>query len=252
MQTKIYAHRGSRGQYPENTMLAFSKAIQSGADGIELDVHLSKDGEVVVIHDATLERTTTGSGYVKDQTYAEIRTHSAGKKFNEYKRYASDWDLEAVPTLTDVLALVKESAVSVNIELKTHEVQYPNIEKRVLDAVAASGLLPHQVVYSAFHLPTLLRLQQLEASAQVAWLLEQHVPMPMDYVQTFNLEALHIDKALVLTQPDLWQPMASKLRVWTANNDMKIKRLLELGVAAIITDYPERALKLREAQSRTT
>ena len=78
--TKIYGHRGAKGMYPENTLLSFKKAIDQGVDGLELDVHLTKDGEVVVIHDETLDRTTSGTGWIKDLTLAEIKTSKCRKQ----------------------------------------------------------------------------------------------------------------------------------------------------------------------------
>lgn len=244
MKTKIFAHRGSRGHYPENTMLAFKKAISVGVDGMELDIHRTKDNVLVVIHDATLNRTTTGSGYIKDHTLAQIRAVSAGAKFAEFKHYDSSWDQELVPTLAETLTLFKEHGLAVNIELKTYEVEYPGIEAEVLKVVAASGYDTGKIIYSSFHLPTILRIQQLDKSAKVAWLLENFVPMPADYLKTLNLEALHLDKKIVLANHDYWKPVANQLRVWTVNEETEMKTLIDLGVAAIITDYPEVATSL--------
>lgn len=244
MKTKIYAHRGSKGHYPENSMLAFKKAIHVGVDGIELDIHMTKDHQLVVIHDATLDRTTTGRGYIKDQTLTEIRKFSVGATFAEFKHYDHSWDQELVPTLAEVLILLKASDVAVNIELKTYEVEYPGIEAAVLKMVAASGYDADKVVYSSFHLPTILRISQLDQTAKVAWLLQNFIPMPADYIKTLRLEALHLDKKIVLAHPEYWKPIANQLRVWTVNEEVEMKALIELGVGAIITDYPEVAVVL--------
>ncbi|MCL2560565.1 MAG: glycerophosphodiester phosphodiesterase [Turicibacter sp.] len=247
MKTNVYAHRGSKGHYPENTMLAFKKAIEVGVDGIELDVHLTKDGEIVVIHDATLDRTTTGTGNIKDRTLAEIQAFSAGAKFGEFKQYDVSWDLEVVPSLAETLALLNVHDVMVNIELKTYEVDYPGIEEKVLKVVTEAGYDQEKIVYSSFHLPTLLRIQRLNEAAKIAWLVENFIPMPADYLNTLGLEALHMDKQIVLAHREYWRPMASNLRVWTVNEGSEMHALLELGVRAIITDYPESALNARNA-----
>ena len=244
--TKIYAHRGSKGNYPENSMLAFKKAIEAGVDGMEFDIHMTKDGELVVIHDATLDRTTTGTGFIKDYTLAEIRALSIGAKFTEFKHYDSSWDDEIVPTLTEVLLLCKAHDLEVNIELKTYEVAYSGIEQVMLQTVSKVGYDPEKVVYSAFHLPSILRVKSIEPNSKIAWLLENFIPMPMDYIETFGLDALHMDKKIVLAMPEYWQQFADKLRVWTVNEEEEIKKLLKMGTRAIITDYPEVAVGLRK------
>jgi len=244
MKTKIYGHRGSKGQYPENTILAFEKAIGAGVDGMEMDIHMTKDGELVVIHDATLDRTTTGTGYVKDHTLAEIRALSAGAKFAEFKHYDRSWNLELVPTLKEALALFKAHGLEVNIELKTYEDEYPGIEAAMLKVVRESGYEADRIVYSSFHLPTLLRIKQLDESAKIAWLVGQPIPMLPDYIAPLGLEALHLDQKLVLPHVDYWRPIADKLRIWTVNEEGNMKVLMALGVNAIITDYPELATRL--------
>jgi len=243
--TKIYAHRGSKGNYPENSMLAFKRAIEAGVDGMEFDIHMTKDGELVVIHDATLDRTTTGTGYIKDYTLEEIRAFSIGAKFTEFKHYDPSWDDEIVPTLTEVLLLCKANELEVNIELKTYEVVYPGIEEAMLRVVGETGYNPEKVIYSAFHLPTILRVKKLDPQAKIAWLLENFIPMPMDYIETFELDALHMDKNIVFKMPEYWQQIAEKLRVWTVNDEEEMKRLIDMDVHAIITDYPEVAVDLR-------
>ena len=244
MKTKIYAHRGSKGNYPENSMLAFKKAIEVGVEGIELDIHMTKDGELVVIHDATLDRTTTGTGYIKDHTLEEICEFSIGPKFSEFKHYDPSWDLEMVPTLAETLLLFKQHDLEVNIELKTYEVEYPRIEAAMLKVVAQSGYDTDKIVYSSFHVPTLLRIKKLDKSARIAWLLENHIPMPEDYIKTLGFEALHLDKKIVFSQPEYWKPFVNRLRIWTVNEEAHMKFLIELGVDAIITDYPEVARKI--------
>ena len=240
--TKIYGHRGAKGHYPENSMLAFKKAIEAGVAGMEFDIHMTKDGELVVIHDATLDRTTTGSGFVKDYPLAEIQNFSIGAKYTEYQNYEKSWDDERVPTLAEVLTLCLAHNLEINIELKTHEIQYPEIEAKLLQAVEKSGFDSEKVVYSSFHLPTVVRIQQLNPDAKVAWLLENFIPMPLDYLTTLGFESLHMDKNIVLAAPEYWRPVAEKLRVWTVNEAAEMQTLLDLGVAAIITDYPEIAV----------
>jgi glycerophosphoryl diester phosphodiesterase len=254
--TKIYGHRGDAGNYPENTILAFKKALEHGVEGIELDVHLTKDNEVVVIHDVTLDRTTTGTGFVNDYTLAELQEFSAGAKFADKEKYEASWDLEKIPTLAEVLELLKPYNVELNIELKSFERVYPEFEQKVLDVVKAANY-PAKVVYSSFHLPTMLRIKKIDSSAHIASLLGFPVPLPHDYIETFELEALHIHTKSLLPRPEMPAAMqqyffetlkavVKNIRVWTANDAEEIQIFLDMGVEAIITDFPERALALRE------
>ena len=243
--TKIYGHRGSKGKYPENTLLSIRKALEAGVEGIEIDVHLTKDDEFVVIHDETLDRTTTGSGYIKDYTLAEIRKFSAGSKFTDFENYDDSWDLELVPTLREVVHLLSQYDVELNVELKTYEIVYHDIEKKVLLEMEKCDF-KGKVVYSSFLLPTVRRLQEICPTCEVAWLLNHGMFMPEDYITNLNLETLHVGKDIVLNNSDVWKSVSEKLRIWTVNDEAEIQFLLDLGVAAIITDFPERALKLRK------
>ena len=111
--TKNFAHRGYSGKYPENTLLAFEKALEAGCDGIELDVHLSSDGEVVIIHDELVDRTTDGTGLVGSHTLAQLKTLDASAGFRGV------YGRNEIPTLREYFELVKEKDVGTNIELKT-------------------------------------------------------------------------------------------------------------------------------------
>ncbi|RLL45092.1 glycerophosphodiester phosphodiesterase [Oceanobacillus piezotolerans] len=245
-ETKIYGHRGSMGAYPENTLISFQKAIEQGVDGIELDVHMTKDGEIVVIHDEQLDRTTDGNGFIKDLTLPEIKEYSAGAKFQHFESYDYEtWGEERVPTLQEVLELLHDfPKVELNIELKTYIFPYFGIEEKVLSLVEQYGN-NRKVVYSSFHLPSLLRIKNMDPTAKIAWLLMQGISHPVDYMETFAMESLHISKDMVLENVYDYKNLLQNLRVWTANSTDEIKQLLDLQVQAIITDYPEKALFFR-------
>ncbi|WP_042462043.1 glycerophosphodiester phosphodiesterase [Neobacillus dielmonensis] len=245
--TKIYGHRGAKGRYPENTLLSFQKAIDQGVDGLELDVHLTKDGEVVVIHDETLDRTTNGTGWIRDLTLEEIKQVSAGSSFTHFPDYQGAWDLEKVPTLQEVLELLAPYPTELNIELKTYAVAYEGIEAKVQSVVEKYGN-GRKVVYSSFHLPSLLRMKQVNREANIAWLLNEGISLPADYMEMLGLEALHLSKNIVLPKELNTKNLAGlfeNIRVWTVNDPDQIGQLLELQVNAIITDFPETAIALR-------
>ncbi|MDR4887748.1 glycerophosphodiester phosphodiesterase [Fredinandcohnia sp. QZ13] len=281
--TKIYGHRGAKGIYPENTLLSFKKAIEQGVDGLELDVHLTQDGEVVVIHDETLDRTTSGVGWIKDLTLAEIKKYSAGRPFTHFGEYEEAWDKERVPTLKEVLELLVPYDTELNIELKTSSVSYEGIEEKVQNVVEQYAK-NRKVIYSSFHLPTILRMKQLNPSSKIAWLLNNSISLPYDYINTLELEALHLNKSILLPKTEIFQQLLQlskqfpvhlpievihylnnranedygsclqglydKVRVWTVNDPNEIEKLLRLQVEAIITDYPERAIRIRNQQMK--
>ena len=143
-QTLVWAHRGASGYAPENTLEAFRMAVEMGADGVELDVQLTKDGELVVIHDETVDRTSDGSGWVKDFTYARI------SRFNYNRTHKEGYERAMIPTLEEVYELLKPTGLTINVELKTGVVFYPEIEERVLDLTARMGL-EECVWYSSFN-----------------------------------------------------------------------------------------------------
>ncbi|MBS4200564.1 glycerophosphodiester phosphodiesterase [Bacillus sp. FJAT-49732] len=246
-ETKIFGHRGCMGIYPENTMISFKKAIEQGVDGLEIDVHMTKDGEIVVIHDEKLDRTTDGMGYIKDLSLAEIKEYSAGAKFTHLPHYNESWKLESVPTLQEVLGLLAPYDIELNIELKTYLVDYEGIEEKVLNVVKQYGN-NRNVIYSSFHLPTLIRIKKWDPSSKIAFLYEHQLPHPNDYIQTFDMEGMHISKRIVLMRNLYLKNLDGSIRVWTVNDPLEINELLDAGVNAIISDFPERALLIRNAR----
>lgn len=277
--TKIYGHRGVKGSYPENTLLGFQKAMEQGVDGLELDVHLTKDGEVVVIHDETLDRTTSGTGWIKDLTLKEIKQVSAGSSFAHFPAYHESWVLEKVPTLKEVLQLLRPYPIELNIELKTYAIPYKGIEEKVHEIVEQYGN-GRKVVYSSFHLPSILRIKQVDPNANIAMLLNEGIFLPEDYLHTLGLEAFHLNKTIFFPKMEAIQQILhaserfnfdltnevkhflksklyedskqsfknlyDKVRVWTVNDPMEMAELLDWGVSAMITDFPEQAIALKK------
>ena len=138
-----FAHRGFKGRYPENTLLAFKKAIEVGADGIEFDVHFSKDGELVIIHDETLERTTDGQGLVKEKTLKELKNLNASKLYPEIKQ-------QEILTLREYFDFAKDLDIMTNIELKTSIITYEGIENEVYKLIKEYNL-GEKIIVSSFN-----------------------------------------------------------------------------------------------------
>ncbi|MFR2837377.1 MAG: glycerophosphodiester phosphodiesterase family protein, partial [[Clostridium] nexile] len=160
--TKIFAHRGASGYAPENTLEAFALAMDIGADGIELDVQMTKDGEVVVIHDETINRVSDGKGRVKDYTLVQLREFSFDNHMEGYGHVS-------IPTLKEVLELVRPSKMDVNIELKTGIYWYPTLEEKVMEIVKNCGM-EERVIYSSFNHYSVQKVRELDSKAETAYL----------------------------------------------------------------------------------
>lgn len=233
-----YAHRGASGYYPENTMIAFTKAIELGATGIETDVQMTSDGYLVLIHDENLLRTTGMNKLVKDVTIAEISNLDAGSWFDE------KFTEERIPTLDQLLQLAKANDITVNIEIKSGLVMYPNIEQKVIDKIYEYNM-QQQVIISSFNHYALAQSKRIDQSIPTGILYMEGLYRPWDYAASLQANALHAPSYAV--SRELVQE-ASKhgviYNVFTVNNEAEMKALIELGVAGIITDYPDRLHKI--------
>ena len=138
--TKVWAHRGASAYAPENTLEAFLLAAEQGADGVELDVQLTKDGEMVVVHDEEIDRVSDGSGFVKDYTLAELKILNFNKTHPEYQ------DVK-IPTLREVYEALKPTGMTINVELKTGIFWYKDLEKKVLELTKEMEM-EDRVIYS--------------------------------------------------------------------------------------------------------
>ena len=233
MRPRVIAHRGASGTCPENTLAAFRRAEALGADMIELDVQLSRDGEVVVLHDLTLDRTTDGSGPARVRTLAELRALDAGGWWGEAFRG------ERIPTLAEVLAAVR---LGVNVELKP--CGDDGLEARALAVVEAAGALD-RVVFSSFDARALERLRACSVRATLAVLWEEApIPEAVRRAERVAARALHLRKETA-TPPALAAAAVAGLlvRVWTVNASADFDRLAAAGVDGVFTDFPERFLQ---------
>lgn len=162
MQMKIWAHRGCSQRYPENTLLAFEKAILlKELTGIELDIQLTKDGEMVVIHDERVDRTTESIGFVRDYTLSELK---------KLHIYADSNPVQQIPTMEEVFDLIApcmHKGLKLNIELKNSIYPYPGMEEKIVEMVAGYGL-EKQVVYSSFYAKSIERLQEMNTGSELA------------------------------------------------------------------------------------
>ncbi|MFD2044526.1 glycerophosphodiester phosphodiesterase [Ornithinibacillus salinisoli] len=239
--TKIIAHRGSAGTHPENTMAAFREAEHVGADGIELDVHLTKDGKLAVIHDETVNRTTNGKGHVKDFTMSELHRLDAGSSFS------TEFPYEKIPELTEVLTWLEQTGLTVNIELKNvFYLDYPGIEEKVLEELERFDLKSRAIISSFNHLG-LYRMRKLDPMIDIAILFSEKLYEPWKYAESLGATSLHphvysMTDEMIHTSEQQNYPV----RPFTINDEMHMERLIHAGCSAIITDYPERAIAVKE------
>jgi len=236
----VVAHRGFSGSAPENTMIAFRKAIEVGSDMIELDVRFSKEGEVVVIHDETLERTTTGKGKVIEKTINELKKLDAGTKFH------SSFSGEKIPTLREVLQLAHRQ-IPVNIELKIGNYErwtILDLADRALREVEMAGMVD-QVVFSSFDPIALERVLKKNQAVPVAYLYNRPWNFPREVTEGRPFFALTCRKS-VLTSENISRAHQEGIRmgVYTLNAEEEMEKFIDLKVDAIITDYPDRLINI--------
>ena len=244
----IAAHRGGAGLWPEASLGAFKNAIALSVDFLEFDLHLTADGQVVVIHDPTLDRTTTARGAVRDLTLAEL----GSARIRARDGSVTD---ERVPTLAQVLELAAPAAVGILPEIKAglERRRYEGIEEKVLALLRSRGMLPRSTVQS-FDPATLARVRALEPAVRTMLLvgggrIEQARAQPSDAVgwaREAGATDLGIDHRLIDAGVVAAARTAGiRLSAWTVNEDADLRRMLDLGVDVIMTDYPDRAKRLR-------
>lgn len=222
------AHRGYSEKYPENTMIAFIKAIDGNFDGIETDVHLTKDKHLVLIHDEKINRTSNGKGYVKDLTYKELCQYNFNYRFKKY--------IEKIPLLEELLDYCRDKNVILNLEIKTDKIHYPNIEKMTYNLVKSKGML-NRVVFSSFYLESLLKLREIDKNIYLGYLFEDDYIKNKELVFKYKFNAAH-PKYVFLNEKEINDYLSRGIDVntWTVN-DYEIKDfLVDEGVKMIITN----------------
>jgi len=251
----VHGHRGAAGLAPENTLAAFRKAIALGVDALEMDLHVTRDGEVVVIHDETLDRTTDGRGSIADLTLEEVKRWDAGGKF------APAFRGERVPTLREVIELVKASGsprLRLDLEVKFGEGQEgkpEDFEEHVLEVLRQTGFLERVNIIS-FHHPSLVKMKALEPKIRTG-LLEGGQQSPQDPVglvrqyqaDYYSPRFRQVTATVVTALRQAGIPIVP----WTVNEEAEMRRLMSLGIGTqagdgIATDFPDRLLNLLKGQ----
>ena len=233
----VIAHRGASGHVPENTLAAFERAIADGADMIETDLHLSRDGVVVIHHDADLERLGV-EGEVRDRTAAELALLNAAP---------GEEPGMAIPTLLDLLSECAPR-IAFNLELKVgRKAPYDGIEELVLREVESRGMMS-KMLFSCFDDGVLERLRALSAKARIAVLVSPRAPRGIfERARRVDAEAIN-PHCLLVNEKLVREAHAEGIAVYpyTANEEAEITRLLDCGVDGVISNFPARLRDLVE------
>jgi glycerophosphoryl diester phosphodiesterase len=219
-------HRGAKGYEPENTLISFEKAIQMGADGIELDVHLSVDGHLMVIHDETVDRTTNGIGVVNQFTVQELKTFRIN-------------DTYEIPTLEEVLDLVNQRCF-VNIELKNQDTA-EKVVQIIEQYISVKNWTQAHFIVSSFDWNALQHVRFLNEDIRIGVLTETDLDLAISFARFIKAEALHPDFQL-LTKEHTTKIQAKGILVfpWTVNDKEDIQKIKSFKVDGIITDFLDR------------
>lgn len=228
---QLWGHRGALHYAPENTIYSFRKAIELGADGVELDVQFTKDGEIVVAHDESIDRVSTGSGRVCDYTLQELRY------FNFNKRGISEPRYMPIPTLDEVLQLLEPTPLEINIELKTGSIYYDGIERKTADIVKKYGL-SKRVIYSSFNHFSVQKVKACDPLANTALLCGGGIIITGEQCEKTGAYALH-PNTIQMRYPGLIEDCHKrgvKVNVWTVDNDEDYAFAKEHGVDGIFVN----------------
>lgn len=239
MATKVWAHRGASGYAPENTLPAFKLAAEMGADGIELDVHMSSDGKLMVIHDETIDRTSNGSGRVVDYTCQQLKTLDFSNGFDEYSGVR-------IPTLREVYGLIKKTDMTVNVEVKCDVVVYWGIWDELIKLEHEMGM-EGRIIYSSFNHYVLMKLREIDPECKIGLLFSCGIVDPWVYANYVQANAIH-PHYLLLDMPGVAEGCKRHgvdINAWTVNEPAVMSSAYKNGASAIITNYPDVAISLR-------
>ncbi len=233
MSTKVIAHRGNSSQAPENTKAAFLSGLDAGAQGTELDVHLTRDGIPVVIHDPTLDRTTNGQGAIADLQWRELAHLDAGAWFGP------EFEGQRIMRLSEALMLLDHKDHLINVELKSGKQIDPEYETAVLREVIGCDMLD-KVLFSSFDHYLINRLVRVEPRAKAGILFYSLLYRPWEYAKMVGATSLHPYWQAV---HPVWvkraQEIGIDIHVYTVDDPQVAKGLAQLGVTSVITNKPK-------------
>ena len=237
----ILGHRGASGYAPENTLEAFRLAMDMGADGFELDVHLSKEGELIVMHDERVDWTTDGSGLIQSFTLKELKALDASNGMAKYKG-------AKVPTLGELYDLIRDTRHVVNVEIKTDQIVYPGIAEKVLKLEQEKGM-EGRILYSSFNHYTLMELKAIKPDVKYGILYSDGLYEPWKYAKSIGARYIHPHWRTLLYPGLIEGSLAAGIGInpWTVNDEEIMALCIRHGIG-VITNYPDKALAIRDGK----
>lgn len=230
----VFAHRGYSGRYPQNTMLAFREAEKTGCDGIELDVQMTKDGQLVIIHDEAIDGLTDGTGYVRDYTYEELF------RFRVTDNQQEAYGVQRIPTFEEYCVWVKDTGLISNVEIKSSVFYYENIEEKTVETIKKYGLSDRMLISSFNHL-SIIRSRELAPEIRVGALLgHEGIGNPGYYCSKSGFDCYHPGIGGLTREAVLdCQEHGIAVNVWTVNDMGNLVRVYDWGCDTVITNYPD-------------
>ncbi|QVK18901.1 glycerophosphodiester phosphodiesterase [Mycoplasmatota bacterium] len=231
---KIIAHRGASGYAPENTLAAFKLALEQKCDGLEFDVQMTKDEEIIICHDYRVDRTTNGTGHIKDLTLSELKTLDAGSWFD--KKFTG----EKIPTLEEVFEIVPPG-ILMNIEIKNLAKERRDIEQKVVDLVLKHNRMDDVIISSFDHL-SLKTVREINKDIKIGFLIYSYLLEPWTYFKKCGIDAYSIHPAEEYLNEDFVLNAHKnnyKILCYTVNDKNTATTMDKMGVDAIISNYPD-------------
>ena len=237
---RIYGHRGASGYAPENTLEAFELAAKMGADGVELDVHIDASGELVVAHDETVDRVSDGTGWICSMTTKELKALHFNQTHPEYEK-------ATIPTLREVYELLKPTGLCINVELKNSRILYEKLEEKCI-ALADELGMRDRILYSSFNHHSMVHIKEIDPSIPCGLLYDATLVEPWKYALPLHANAIHphFSELQIPGEVEAAHAAGLAVNVWTVNEEEDVRSMLERGADIIISNYPDRALKVRE------
>lgn len=243
---KVIAHRGVSGHAPEITSEAYRQAVALGCDGVEVDVQMLGDGTLIAFHDPDVKRTTNGVGRLAEYTLESIRKLDAGSWFNQTfpEKARAEYAGLQVPTLQEILDLLKTSPLELLLEIKSPELYPADFEERIITCIEANQFI-NRTIFMSFSVPSIRKIKSLRPAAHVALLAYQMEPNPIATARDVGADELGIlyklaTPALVASA----RQYGIAFSVWTPDEPTDLLSMIDLGVDCITSNYPDRLLQL--------
>jgi len=235
MKSKVFGHRGFSGRYPENTMLSFERAItEAQVDGIELDVHLTKDNQLVIIHDETLDRATDGLGLVKDYSLLEL------ERLNASGPFCSRYGMTRIPTFEEYCSFIQHYPIITNVEIKSNIIWYQDIEEKTYAMLSKYGLLD-RVIVSSFNHSSVMLMKEIDSSLPCGLLVDNRgLGNIGSFANKLHVEYYHPDITTLNKETvDECTSHGVGINAWTVNDLSSLTNCVDWHVEGIITNYPD-------------